>query len=266
MAKKIPKFNESTSLQQFRGSIDFLQTHIQLIDASLVTSIRKLKAHPEKNDRITKGLNVKDEKYSKLNHPVKQYSSIFRHTQKKNIEFAINKLFAIFTEYMKNVTLEMYKSKPYFIIQKAVVNKKDEDKENLQMTFAEILRLGTAENINNEMVSRVFRSIEELRSTPKLLERILSDTKIMMSKEMKRKALMYLEMRHLFIHAKGIVDNKYAATYGSFFTPELKVKNQLPKKYEIFDDALKNITNLVQHIDKELIRTGFIDVRKFNNK
>ena len=266
MTKKIPDFKESTSLQQFRGSIDFLQTHIQLIDASLINSIRTLKEHPDKSDHISKGLKVDTSKYTKLNHPVKQYSQIFRHTQKKNIEFSINKLFTHFTEYMKNITLEMYSAKPFFIIQKAVVNKKGEDKENLQMNFAEILRLGSIENINNEMVHRVFRSIEELRSTTKLLERILNDTKITLTNKMKKDALMYLEMRHLFVHNKGVVDNKYATSYGRDFNPELKVRNQLPKKFETFNKALNNIMNFVVHIDKELIRTGFIESRKFKEK
>lgn len=160
MAKRIPAFKESISLQQFRGAIDFLQTHIQLIDASLIISIRILKTHRDKNEQITKGLNVCKNKYTKLNHPIKQYPQIFRHTQKRNVEFAINKLFALFTEYMKNITSEMYKTNPHSIVQKAVVNKKGEDKENLQMSFAEILRLGTKQSIDDEIVNRVFRVLK----------------------------------------------------------------------------------------------------------
>lgn len=263
MTTKTPNFNESLSLQQFRSSVDFLQTHMPLIDASLVNSIRTLKNYDEKSDHLTAGLNVKPSKYNRLNHPVKQYPQIFRHTQKKNVEFAINKLFTFFTDYMKNITKEMYTKKPFFIIQKAVVNKKDEDKENLQMTFAEILRLGSREHIHEEMVNRVFRSIEELRSTTKLLDRILNDTKINISKDMKRDALMYLEMRHLFIHNNGKADNKFATTYGKYFNPEVKANNLLPRKFETFNKALDKISKLVIHIDLELIRTEFLEERKF---
>lgn len=82
---------------------------------------------------------------------------------------------------------------------------------------------------------------------------------------MKRDALMYLEMRHLFIHAKGFVDDQYANTYGSSFYPELKVSDELPRKFETFNEALEKITGLVKHIDKELTSKGFIQVRKIKD-
>jgi hypothetical protein len=65
---------------------------------------------------------------------------------------------------------------------KAVVNNKGEDKEGLTIKFAEVIKLGSYEAIQEEIVKKVFRSIEELRSTKKLLDRILSDTKVNIAK------------------------------------------------------------------------------------
>lgn len=264
MAKK-PKFNETVSLQKFRANCDFLNTHIQLIDSSLVLSIRTLRKETDKEKDINKALKMDEEKYNHLNHPVKQHNAIFRHTQNKNIQFALIQLYDYFSSYLRSIVKEMYEKKPLFIAQKAVLNKNGEDKENLTLKFAEIIRLGDYSSIENEIVNRIFRSIEELKSTKKLLDRILSDTKVNISNGDKEDALKYLEFRHLLTHNKGLIDNKYACSYGKKFTPNLNDGNKIPTRFNIFKDALNAVSGLCLKIDQELIRTGFVDERQIKN-
>lgn len=266
MAKEQPDFKETTSLQQYRGAIDFLQTHIQLLDASLIQTSKVLKKKTDKELLINKALLLSDVDYNRLNHPVKQQNALIKHSQKKNIEFSIIRLFNLFTAYLQGITREMYAKNPMLVVGKAVINKNGNDKENLTLTYAEIVRLGSYENIEEKIVNNVFRSIEDLRSTNKLLEKILKDTKVNIPKTTTDKALMYLEMRHLFIHNHGKVDSKYADTYGKKFTPILKEKNVLPTKFETFSNALSAITELITKIDVEMIKNGMVEKRKFQEK
>lgn len=263
--KKQPNFNESTSFQQLRSSVDFLQTHMQLIDASLMQTIGILRVHTDREQCISEVLNLSAKKYNKLNHPTKQHNNLIRHTQNKNIEFSMIQLYNIFTFYLQNITKEMFQKDPMFIVGKAVVKKDGEDKESLTLNYAELIRLGSYENIQDQIVKKIFRGFEELRSTTRLLEKIIKDTKVNISKKVQNDALTFLEMRHLFIHSRGKVDHKYATAFGNMFNPYLKEGDDLPTLFETFSNALPKVIALCETIDKQLIANGFIDKRKFRS-
>lgn len=265
MAKQ-PDFKETTSLQQYRGAIDFLQTHLQLLDASLLQTIKALKSVTDNEKHINVALGLDIKKYNRLNHPKKQSNVIVRHSQKKNIEFAMLRMFNLFTNYLRGITKEMFDKKPMLVVGKAVINKNGEDRDSVALTYAEIIRLGNYENVQDKIVANIFRSIEELRSTSKLLDKILKDTKVSVPATITQDALTYLEMRHLFVHNNGMVDSKYAKTYGSKFTPQLKENTELPTKFETFSSALTAVTKLVTTIDAQLIANGMVEKREFKPK
>ncbi len=264
MAKN-PDFKETVSLQQYRGSIDFLQIHIQLLDASLIQTAKKLKIESDQEKHINLALGLSKISYNRLNHPTKQHVALIKHSQKKNIEFAILRLFNLFTTYLQNITREMFAQNPMLVVGKAVINRNGEDKENLSMSYAEIVRHGNYEAVQEQIILNIFRSIEELRSTSKLLDKILKDTKVSIGKTITDDALKYLEMRHLFIHNHGKVDNKYAKTYGDKFTPILKERKDLPAKFEIFNEALSSVSTLVYKIDEQLIANEIVGKREIKS-
>lgn len=260
---KKPDFKETISLQQYRSAVDFLQTHLQLLDASLLQTIKTLKgiSDQEKDMHVALGLDKK--KYNRLNHPTKQHSVIIRHSQKKNIEFAILRLFNLFTNYLQGITAEMFYQNPMLVVGKAVINKTGDDKESVTMTYAEIVRLGNYENVQAKIIANIFRSIEEQKSTTKLLDKILKDTKVSIPNSITDEALIYLKMRHLFVHNQGKVDHKYAQKYGAKFAPKLKEHSELPAKFETFANALVAVTKLVTTIDEQLIANGMVVKREF---
>ena len=263
---KKPEFNESISFQQLRSNIEFLNMHIQLIDSSLVKTIRTLRSEKKKDETldINLALKVDKDKYDKLNHPLKQYPSIIKFTQYKNIEFSIILTYNIFSDYLRSIVSEMFESNPLFIVNKAVVEKNGEDKDDLTLKYAEIVKLGTYELITEKIVTNIFRGFEEQKSTKKLLEKVLKDTKTNISNSKIEEALKYLELRHLIIHNKSKIDAAYAKKYGKKFNPNLKEGNKIPRKFEVFKSCIKAVFDLCNEIDSELIKTGFIEKRKFN--
>jgi len=188
---------------------------------------------------------------------------LVKHSQKKNIEYSILRLFNLFTAYLQSITKEMFAKNPMLVVGKAVINKNGDDKENLTMSYAEIVRLENYENVQEQIVLNVFRSIEEIKSTSKLLEKLLKDTKVNIPQDIIDEALTYLEMRHLFIHNQGLVDSKYAKKYGKRFTPNLKDKNELPTKFDTFSKALTATTKLITEIDVQLLKNGMVEKREF---
>lgn len=265
MAKE-PVFYETTSFQQYRSAIDFLQIHIQLLDASLIQTSKALQEYTDQEVDINIVLGLDIQSYDKLNHPAKQQTALVNHSQKKNIEFAIVRLYNLFTTYLHSITKEMYVKNPMLVVGKAVINKNGNDKENLSMSYAEIVRLENYNNIQEQIVLKIFRSFEELRSTRKLLDKILENTKVKVPKTVINDALAYLELRHLYVHNQGCVDSKYVKEYGEKFTPKLKEKKEIPSNIETFTKALKAINDLIEEIDKQLIEAKILEKRKYKKK
>jgi hypothetical protein len=145
--KKQPDFSETLSLQQYRDAINFLKIHIQLLDASLVQTSKILKGSPNQEAHIHTILNLDSGLYDCLNHPAKQQAALIRHSQKKNVEFAILRLFNLFTAYLQHITKEMFAKNPMLVVGKAVVNKNGDAKENLTMSYADIVKLQNYDNV-----------------------------------------------------------------------------------------------------------------------
>lgn len=197
---------ETKSFQKFRSEIQYLKQHLQVIDASLTNSGRLLGVHKSKSDKITKVLGINAAKHDILNHPVSDYPRIFNYTRAKNSEFSIIELYSAFSMYMKSILAEMYKHNPLKIVGKA--------SGNPNFSYVDLVKFGSYEKIEEEIIARVFRKLEDERSTTKLLEKILSHTEIKLPDALRINALMYLEMRHLFIHNDGKADEHFIKNMG----------------------------------------------------
>ena len=242
--------NESKSFQTFRSEIQYLKQHLQVIDASLTNSGRWLGKYKLKTDKITKALGTTDTKHDTLNHPVSDYLRIFNYTRSKNAEFSAIELYNAFSVYMKSILTEMYKCNPIHIVGKATGNP--------NFTYVDLVSFGNYQAIENEMINRVFRKLEDERSTTKLLDKILSHTSIQIPDELKKNSLMYLEMRHLFIHNNGKADEHFAQTYSVL---SVRANNKLPTNFDTVTNAIQTVYELIDFIDKQLIIKNLVSKR-----
>ncbi|MCH5332084.1 MAG: hypothetical protein J1E33_06755, partial [Alistipes sp.] len=100
---------------------------------------------------------------------------------------------------------------------------------------------------------------ENEQSTPKLLERILAYTKINIDDDIKKDALLYLEMRHLIIHNRSKADENFIIiSQNKINIPKDK---KLPLNYEISSKAIEQVSTLCHTIDKELIEKKMVRER-----
>lgn len=259
MDKKTPDFKETIALQKFRSRIQYLQQHLQVIDASLTQTSRALKRSTSQNTSIAKALGLTIETHDKLNHPVKGYERIISYSRSKNVEFSLLELYRSFTEYMHNILSEMYRKEPMKIVQKIA----EDSKEN-KLSFLEIVNLGDYNAISELMVLKVFRKLENERSTPKLLEKVINHTKIELDGTLKKEALMYLQMRHLITHNRGLVDQIFIDEFSEFTS--LKVGNKIPTNFATISQAIKTVYELCDTIDKQLVNENLVSKRELVKK
>jgi hypothetical protein len=259
MEKKQPDFKETVALQKFRSRIEYIQQHLQIIDASLTQSGKLLSKYKPNTTNINIALGANGTTHDKLNHPTRTNGRIISYSRAKNSEYSIIELYSCFTEYMKNILGEMYKKEPIKIVQKIA----DENKDN-KLTFAEIVQLGDYSKISELMVSKVFRKLENERSTTLLLEKVLNHTKIQLDDNIKRQSLMYLQMRHLYIHNKGIADKIFVDDFSDLI--QMKIGDKLPSNFTTINNAVTIVSTLCDNIDKELINGNLVIKRELVNK
>lgn len=240
---------ESKSFQRFRSKIEYIHQNQQMIDASLKSLNTKLNAVVDKTRDITTELRLNKTDYGKLNHPINEKDRLVSYSRSKLAEYTILELFNAFTVYMRDITDEMYKKDPLKIVGK--IN------SGSTLTYVEIIKLGSFDNIRQKIVTEIFRKFENERSTIKLIDKILSHTDVSVPESLKENALMYLEMRHLFTHHKGKADDNFKTKYGE--NVRLKTSDKLPTNFEVVSQAIDTIKRFAKSIDEQLITKNNID-------
>jgi hypothetical protein len=242
---------ETKSHQKLRSRIQYLLLHMQTVDAALHVMRSAIPDPSEKKVTLVNALGFDKDKYCELNHPVDEKDRIINHTRARNSEYAIITLYRYFIEYLRNVLREIYIYKPLVVVGKAP--------PEYCLSYVEIVKLGSFDAISEKMVTDVFRHLEEKRNTKKFIKNMLAGI-ITVDEATKTNALKYLDMRHLFIHASGIVDQEYINKYGKELS--LHVGENLPTTYDNARAAIEAVTLLCQVIDQELIAHGYVEPRE----
>jgi hypothetical protein len=176
---------------------------------------------------------------------------VTNHSRARNVEFAIVSTYRTFTEYLRDVLAEMYKHNPLLVVGKAV------GKHSL--SFQELVKLGTFKAIGEHIVAVTIRSLENERSTTKLLEKILDHTGTVIPQTVRDDALSHLELRHLIVHNNRRIDERYEKAYGDHLG--VSVKDKVPTTFTTAEAAMRTTTTLVDRIDSGLISHNFLKAR-----
>ena len=193
------------SFQIFDGKIRSLKQHLQLIDLSLTLACKCCNKEKDNGKNIATTLHAVSGTHLQLNIPNKttDIKRTFAYSRRKLNEQAIIELYRLFSDYISNIVSELFKNNPYQLFGAIT------DKNERALFYHEIIQLSSYDAIIEEISKRIYRSFEKQRSTPKLLEKIISTTKVSISNEIKQDALLYLEIRYLIIHNNSNVDEKF---------------------------------------------------------
>ncbi|WP_287124316.1 hypothetical protein [Chromohalobacter sp.] len=241
---------ESKTHQRFRSRAEGLEMYLEAMDAAARMAFNYLGQKKNQGKDIATALPINCNNYSRLNHPSSHRSRVYNFCRSKNTLSAIVEIFSYFSEYMRGILKEMYEHNPMLVVGKS--------NKPLNLTFAEISKFNHLSEIQEKMVEDVFRSIENERSTVKLIDKIISDTGANVSNADKQCVLPYLEMRHLIIHNHSKIDQAFEAKYGHQFS--VRAGEKLPSKFEIADKAIEEVSLFLRKLDGELVRLGMVSV------
>lgn len=253
MGKKKKTFPETKAWQIFGGKVRNLKLHLQLLDASLTISQTICGGNKDKNYTIGKALNTDENKHPQLNVPCESIdiSRTFASSRIKLNEQAIVDLYRYFANYITNIIEEFVRTDPMPLLNNIANNKKDN-----VLSFDDILKAGSFDIIIKEMAKKIYRRLENERSTPALLNKIISYSGIDIEEDLKKKALVYLEIRHLIIHNESKADNDFKEINNNLVT--IKQGNKIALNYDLTNNAITTIFNLCKDIDSKLIEKDMV--------
>lgn len=131
-------------------------------------------------------------------------------------------------------------------------------KVQANLSFSQIVKLGTYEAICDHMIRHVFRSFSNQRNTKSLVEQVLDKTGVVVKDKTLDDATFYLNIRHLIVHNSSIVDSEFEKLYGSK-TGFAKSGVRLQMSISLTRKAVKSIRALCHEIDQGLIQAGYLD-------
>jgi hypothetical protein len=277
---------ETTSYQKFRSAVDYLGQHLDLIDMSITTL--ESKASSVKSDE-TKMYELIEEgsKYKNLNDPViTEKYRILSYSRSQNVEHAICTIYESLCIYLKSILDEIFNLDEAKALQVISLYKLKKDKSEKTLDFVDIVKLGSYEAICHKIVGETYRSLENQRNTPALLDAIDKKFELDIEKIIKDEALLYAEIRHLIVHNSSEVDAKFAQKIRTLIENESKNKeiddkkkkkqelpdclnklrskglgDKIPRDYKVARSAIEAIKSLVLAIDQKLLTQGFVKSR-----
>ncbi len=241
---------ESKSFQRFQSRFTYLKQHGQVVDVALNKMFNQLKNKRLNNNTLCANLNVSTEKYNNLNIPSTEYARLVNYSKKENSEYCFIELYNIFASYMKEILKEMYQLRPKSITSKS----------NKALNYSKIAEFSTYEEIVNFIIDDIFRSLENLRRTPKLVKSIINHTKIQIPQALSDSAMMYLSIRHLIVHNDSKIDQEFYDKYRNKLT--ISLNGKVPTDFSTFQIAMQSLYDYIKAIDNELILKGFINSRE----
>lgn len=244
----------SKSYQSFDGKVRSLKTHIQLSDIAL-TKLNRICVSNNGNGRtIAETLNRTVANYPQLNGPNEsiEIRRVFTTSRIKVNEQAVIELYAYFADYLSGVIRELENTNPTRIL--GLIT----PKSSTDLSYKDIFTLGSFVAILDEIARRVYRNLEDERSTSKLLKRFIKVTNLNVPSNMQQDALVYLEIRHLIIHNNSRADAKFNAMNNRGLVSVNARNKKVTINYALTCSAIDAVSLLCKTMDDEIVRLGLI--------
>lgn len=245
----------SKSWQVFDGKIRSLKRHQQLSDLALTNANKLAKKHIGKKKNIATALGGKLHTHSQLNVPntTTDIGREFITSRNKLNEQVIVELYRIFSDYLFNIIKEIEHKQPKRMLS-LLSNKKDRE-----IAYDKIIALGEYDALIDEMARRVFRSLENKRSTKDMLNSLIKTTNISISTTLINDALLFFEIRHLIIHNNCKADEKFINMLNKDIIKVRKVNDKISLNYRTTNKGLNTVFKLCKTLDDQLVGKGLVN-------
>lgn len=244
----------SKSYQSFDGKIRSLNLHLQLLDISLTRANKVCSKNKNNGRMIVETLSSDIVTHPELNIPnqVTEIRRAFTTSRKKVNEQAIIELYAYFSDYLSSIIRELENTRPQQILTMI-----PSDAE-VSLKYSDIFKLASYDKILDEISQRVYRVLENERSTPKLLRKFIKTLSLYIPINLQEDALTYLEVRHLIIHANSRADNKFHRLNQRGLVKVNPSNQVLTINYAMSSAAIIKVQELCKKLDEEIVTKGLL--------
>lgn len=125
----------------------------------------------------------------------------------------------------------------------------------IELTAVEVLQAGSWEALISNVSNKIFRSLENKRSTKELVQGMSDRIGLNIDKSIFEAAIPYLETRHILVHRDGRPDDQFRTNF-----PNVKIRKngQILVNFDFITNAKKYICDLAEHIDAKVIENGLV--------
>lgn len=244
----------SKSWQSFDGRLKMLKQHLQLSDLALTLANKMANNSAGNGKKIAETLGGSLDTHRQLNIPneKKDISRTFITSRNKLHEQAIIELYSEFSNYVANIITEIEHKQP-----KRFLSILSENSEN-GIKYKEIIRIGSYNALIDEIAKRVFRTLENKRSTKDLLTAFINNTRIDVGADYLETALIYLEIRHLIIHNNTQADTKFINMPRRDIVKVNSSNQKICLNFKVTNEAINAIFRLCKTIDDGIVEKNLI--------
>ncbi|MER8966573.1 hypothetical protein NKI54_10460 [Mesorhizobium sp. M0663] len=122
----------------------------------------------------------------------------------------------------------------------------------VDIKLSDLLATGSWNEMIKKVSETIFRSLENERSTIKLIEKIDKRLGLELTQVTIDAAMPFLDARHIIVHNDGKIDAAYTAKYAAIAISEGRIKLDFP----FVNDARHAICALARHIDDQVQAKG----------
>ena len=124
----------------------------------------------------------------------------------------------------------------------------------LDLHAVEIIAAGSWENVVRLMSDKIFRALENERSTIVLIDKISRRLGLNLDQQILDAAMPYLDARHILVHRDGLSDEIYRNKY-----PLVPLQgDQIVLNFALISAGRSTVRALARHIDDQLIAAGLV--------
>ena len=195
-------------------------------------------------------------KLSKKKHPI-----LFKRTPSPhNQKLAMNHLKqTVYSSYIKDLYEEVYSYLKSVLTEAALRSKIDPERligeHQVEVKVSDILNADKLQNIIEDIVSKIFRKLENERSTTALIRKTCGKLGINIDDKILDNAIYYLEIRHQLVHADGKADAQFKKQHNDLtYTTD----NYIDLRYKLIRKVRKATNDFIDEFDKQAIGKGLI--------
>lgn len=236
---------ETAALRTFRNLVQQALLHLELVDASLLLTAQTVSQSKDKGKSLLKALPIGG-KYETLHLPAKQHQQVVNFARGHNLEVALIHLYRGFTEYLRTVLHQIHRNRPLDLVRDAAVD----------LDPAEAAAANGEEELRELHFEHAFRNLEVRGNAELLVTRIIEDTGVSIDDGVRKEALMFLEMRNLYFYNEGVVDERFARSYGSDM--RVRAGGKLPRNIKLGRRAMRAVEKLCLDLDAQLLKNRLL--------